>query len=72
MVTPMVLGLFFDQFNTGVVTTLPYIIFNGTLDLNFYIVSREHRLIGNSSIVWNVTMGVTIFVSPYLVMTVSG
>ena len=55
MVTPMVLGLLFDQFNTGVVTTLPYIIFNGTLDLNFYIVSREHRLIGNSSIVWNVT-----------------
>jgi len=53
-VTAMVLGLFFDQFNTGVVTTLPPIEFNGTVDLNFHTVSRERRLIENAPIVWNV------------------
>ena len=35
----MVLGLLFDQFNTGVVTTLSPIKFNGTVDINFHTVA---------------------------------
>ena len=38
-VTATVLGLFFDQFNTDGVTTLPPIKLNGTVDLNLHTVA---------------------------------
>ena len=53
-VTAIVLGLFFDKFNTGMATTLPPIKLNVRVDLNFHTVSRERRLIENAPIVWNV------------------
>ena len=47
----MVLGLIFDQFNTGVVITIPTIKFNGTVDLNFHTMSHESSIIDNAPIV---------------------
>ena len=49
----MLLGILFGQFDTGVVTTLPTIKFNGTVDLNFHTVYHERRIIENFLIVWN-------------------
>ena len=45
-VTSTVLGLFFYQFNTGFVTTLPPIKLNFTVDLNFHTIASTPEQCG--------------------------